>query len=190
MAIQNPDGTPYELTGSRQQYDPDNPEFDLFNTWDQEAIEIGGAPILYYEVKIQSSTIDPLYHSDQGKLWNPKPVCLYGFYDPAPTQHNITVFGPDVVGGDQMFEFNYQYVLQKLGHLPVVGSRFFTPHRKQNWRVEENHVEEYKLWGELRLQVMCVPWQSSLTDNSSKFQNPTTDGITFNSIRPNNKCND
>jgi hypothetical protein len=42
MAILNPDGKPYLLSGSLQQFDPENPEFDLFNTWDQEAIAIGG----------------------------------------------------------------------------------------------------------------------------------------------------
>jgi hypothetical protein len=43
MPILNKDGTPYQLTGSVQQFDPQNPNFDLFNLWDQEAILRGGS---------------------------------------------------------------------------------------------------------------------------------------------------
>jgi hypothetical protein len=183
MAINNPDGTPYLPTGSMQQFDPENPEFDLFNVWDQEAIEIGGSPILYYEVSIQANTMDPLYLEDRGKLWSPKPICLYGFYDPNPNIHDSTVWGGDSPG-ELMLEFNYQYILEKLGHPPVVGSRMHTVHRKQNWVVRQNNVEEYKLWGQLRLQCMCAAWQSSLSDNSDISTQAKPD-VSFNSIRSN-----
>ena len=61
MGILGNDGKPYKPAGSLQQFDPENTEHCLFNLWDQELIEIGGSPIFYYEVFIQSGTIDPLY---------------------------------------------------------------------------------------------------------------------------------
>lgn len=167
MAIKNPDGTPYQLAGSLQQFDPENPEFELFNTWDQEAIRIGGTPVYYYEVFIQMNTVDPLYIEDRGKMWSPRPICLYGYYEPVPTQNMMTTFGIDSPD-ELMFEFNYKEVLASIGHPPKIGSRLFTPHRRENWVIIQNNVEEYALWGELRLQVMCQRFQESLTTGEGK----------------------
>ena len=61
MGLLNSDGTPYKLSGSATQFDPQNPMFDLFNQWDQEAIQRGGSPLYYYEVIIQPDMIDPIY---------------------------------------------------------------------------------------------------------------------------------
>jgi len=164
MPLYNNDGSPYQLTGRIQSFDPENPELALFNIWDQEAIAIGGAPVLYYEVKIQVQTIDPIYLEDRGKLWCPVPICLMAIYDPVPSQNNMTVFGIDSPN-ELMFEFNYQDVIKRVGHPLRVGSRLFTPHRRENWVVVQNNVEEYKLWGQLRLQVMAKKFQESLTTN-------------------------
>ena len=160
--IRNPDGTPYQPTGSLQQFDPENPEFELFNTWDQEAIQIGGTPIFYYEVFIQSNTVDPLYLEDRGKMWATNPVNLYAFYDPIPAQNFVNTFGIDAPD-EIMFEFNYKDVLERLGHPPKVGSRIYTPHKRENWEIIQRSDEVYKMWGQLRLQVMCKRFQESYT---------------------------
>lgn len=188
MAIRNDDGSTYVPTGSLQQFDPNNPEFGLFNIWDQEAIAIGGTPVYYYEVKIQMNTVDPLYLEDRGKLWSPKPICLQGYYEPTSSKNDMTVFGVDSPD-ELMIEFNYQDVLAKIGHPPRIGSRFFTPHRRENWVLRQNNVEEFKLWGELRLQCMCGRFQESLTTGEGKVtqsspNTPLVPGtVNFNSIR-------
>lgn len=167
MPIRNQDGTPYSPTGSLQQFDPENTEFDLFNSFDQEAISIGGSPIYYYEVMIQSQTIDPVYWEDRGKIYADTPVCLMGIYNPVPSQNMMSVFGidsPDEI----MIEFNYRDVLDKVGHPLKIGSRLFTPHKKENWKIKQSNVEEFKLWGELRLQVMCERFQESLSIGEGK----------------------
>jgi len=74
MAIKNPDGSNFKVTNTLQQFDPENTELDLFNDWDKEVIEIGGAPIFYYEVFIQMNTVDELYVEDRGKIWSPHPL--------------------------------------------------------------------------------------------------------------------
>jgi hypothetical protein len=176
MPICNPDGTPYQLSGSLQQFDPENPEIDLFNTWDQEVIEIVGTPIYYYEVFIQSNTVDPLYMEDRGKLYSDKPICLYGFYNPIPSQNFMSTFGVDSPD-ELMFEFNYKDVLARLGHPPKIGSRLFTPHRRENWKILQCNVEEFKLWGEMRLQVMCEKFQEDRSIGEGRVTQaaPTTD---------------
>ena len=176
MAIKNPDGSVYHPTGSLQQFDPENPEHDLFNSLDQEVIEIGGIPIFYHEVFINMNTVDRIYVEDRGKLWSQHPVCLYGYYEPVPSQNMLGMFGidsPDEI----MFEFNYKYVLEKLGHPPKIGARLYTPHKKENWVVMQRNVEVFKLWGQLRLQVMCSKFQESLTTGEGKVTQKQPDFI-------------
>jgi hypothetical protein len=160
--IRNSDGSCYQLAGSIQQFDPENPEFNLFNLWDQEIIKQGGSPIFYYELMIQPQSVDPLYIEDRGKLWSTIPIQLYCFYDPQPNQNAQGMFGLD--SPDEMvFEFNFRDVLNRVGHSPKVGSRLFTPHKGENWEVIQRNDGEFKLWGQLRLQLICRKFQESAT---------------------------
>lgn len=167
MAIRNSDGSPFKLSGTMQQFDPENPEHDLFNLWDQEVIQIGGTPLFYYEVFINVNNIDELYVEARDKIWSEHPVCLYGYYDPIPSQNAMGAFGIDSPD-EMMFEFNYQHVLKTLGHAPKIGSRIYSPHKREHWQVIQRGTEVYKLWGELRLQVMCGRFQESITTGEGK----------------------
>jgi len=179
MAIRNPDGSVYRTSNSLQQFDPNNPEHDLFNIWDEEVIEIGGSPLYYYEVFINMNTIDELYVEDRGKLWSNCPKCIYGYYEPIPAQNYMTVFGIDSPD-EMMFEVNYRHALREIGHAPKIGSRIFTPHKRENWVVIQRNLEVYKMWGELRIQLMCQRFQESLTTGEGKVTQPS----------PNFKIND
>lgn len=167
MTIRNPDGSVVKPTGSLQQFDPENPEHDLFNLWDQEVIEIGGTPLYYYDLFINIQNIDELYLEARDKIWSPCEVCLYGYYDPIPSQNAMGMFGIDSPD-DMMFEFNYRHVLKKLGKPPKIGARIFSPHKGEHWVIIQRNVEVFKLWGELRLQVMCQRFQESLTTGEGK----------------------
>lgn len=167
MAIKNPDGSVYQPTGSLQQFDPASLEHDLFNVWDQEVIEVGGTPLFYYDVFININNIDELYVEARDKIYSQNPTQIYGYYEPIPSSNTMGVFGidsPDEI----MFEFNYRHVLRALGRAPKIGARIFSPHKKENWMVMQRNVEVFKLWGELRLQVMCVRFQESLTTGGGK----------------------
>ena len=160
--LYNSDGSQYKVVGSLQQFDPANPETNLFNLWDQEIIQIGGSPIMYYEVFIQSQTIDPLYQEDRGKIWSNIPVQLWAYYDPVEQQNFQTAFGID--SDDEItFELNYRQVLNTLGHPPKVGSRIFTPQKRENWEIIQRKVSEFRLWGELRLKLLCQRFQENVT---------------------------
>lgn len=167
MPILNPDGTPYKAAGSLQQFDPESPDHCLFNQWDEEIIRIGGSPIFYYEVIIPSGTIDPLYRESRGKMWSNIPIQLYCTYEPVPSQNLQSAFGIDSPD-EMMFEFNFQAVLRELGHPPKIGSRLFTPHKREDWEIIQRNTGEYKLWGELRLQLLCEKFQESVTTGEGK----------------------
>jgi len=165
--IYNCDGTPYKPSGTYQQYNPNNPEHDLFNSWDQESLRRGGSPIFYYEVFIQPQTVDPIYFEDRGKLFSPISVELWGNYEPVPSQNYMSAFGIDAP--DEMrFEVNYRATLKSIGHPPKIGSRIFTPHLRENWVVIQRNLGEFKLWGALRLELICQRFQESLTTGEGK----------------------
>ena len=167
MAIRNEDGSEYKLSGSLQQFDPENTEHDLFNLWDQEAIEIGGSPLFYYEIFININTIDELYVEDRGKMWSNHPKCFYGFYEPLPSQNYMSQFGVDSPN-EMMFEVNYRHIIQQLGHAPRIGARIYSPQRRENWQVIQRNAELYQMWGQLRMQIMCRQFQENLTTGEGK----------------------
>jgi hypothetical protein len=171
MAIKNPDGSDYKLSGGVQQYKPNSSEMDLFNTWDQEMIRMTGMPVEYYEYMPQANTIDPVFLEDRGALWNQTPMCLMALYDRGPQMNHRDMFGyggPDEV----MFNMNLKYVMDTLGHLPRLGSRLFTPHLRENWKIDQLNVAEFQLWGRIRLQVMCKKWQENNVNPSGVKDTP------------------
>lgn len=165
--IRNPDGTPYRVTGSIQQFDPDDPQHELFNLWDEEAILRGGSPIFYYEVLIQPQTVDPLYLEDRGKLFSSQPVQLWCTYEPVASQNVMNPFGIDSLE-EMKFELNYRAVLKAVGHPPKIGSRLYTPHLRQDWEIIQRNLGEFKLWGALRLELICKRFPESLTTGEGK----------------------
>jgi len=168
------DGKPYSVTGSRQQFDDGLPEHDLFNTWDEESIKIGGSPIFYYELFIDTNNVDPIYLESRIKMFNPHPVQLYAFYEPVPSQNLQTAFGIDSPD-DMIFELNYRSVLRDLGHVPKIGSRIFSPFLKENWVIIERKTGEMKMYGVVRLQLICQRFQEDDVSGTSVNKAPDVD---------------
>ena len=167
MGLLNKDGTPYKPQGSVQQFDPNNPMFDLFNLWDQEAIQRGGSPMYYYEVIIRPEMIDPIYLEARNKLFSNNPVQLWCTYEPISSQNVLNQFGIDAP--DEMtFELNYRSVLKNLGHPPKIGSRIFTPHLQENWVVVQRNLSEFKMWGVLRIELICQRFQEDVVTGDGK----------------------
>lgn len=167
MAIYRPDGTIYQPVGSMRQFNPDSPDHDILNRWDEEAIKISGTPLFYYEVFIQEQTIDPLYVEDRGKLWSSNPIVLYAYYDPIPSQNDQTEWGidsPDEI----IFQVNYRATLREIGHPPKIGSRFFTPHLSENWVLIQRNLGQFHKWGAIRLELICQRFQESTTTGEGK----------------------
>lgn len=171
MPLLNNDGTPYKLSGSVQQFDPQNPTSDLFNQWDQESIQRGGSPIFYYEVIIQPDMIDPIYLEARNKLFSNNPVQLWCNYEPIPSQNLLNQFGIDAP--DEMkFELNYKATLQSIGHPPKIGSRLFTPHLSENWVIIQRNLGEFKMWGVIRLELICQRFQEDVVTGDGKVSQP------------------
>lgn len=165
--IRNCDGTPYQLKPTLQQYNPGSRDLALINQIDAESIRIGGSPILYFEMLLQKQTIDPLYREDRGKIWSQCPVELYATYEPIGSQNYMNMFGMD--SSDQLkFELNLKATYKKLGYPPKIGSRIWTPHKKENWVIVERKVADFKFWGEFHLILECERFQEDLVTGAGK----------------------
>ena len=168
------DGKPYAVTGSRQQFDDGLPEHELFNTWDEEAIKIGGTPLFYYELFIDTNNIDPIYLESRAKIYSPNPIQLYGYYEPVASQNMQTAFGID--SPDEMiFEMNYRAVLRDVGHVPKIGSRIFSPFLKENWVIIERKTAEFKMYQVLHVQLICQRFQEDDVSGTSVNKIPDVD---------------
>lgn len=167
MGLKKLDGTPYQLNGSVQMFDPNSRMHDLFNLWDQEAILRGGSPIYYYEVIITPNMIDSVYNEARNKIFSNNPVQLWCTYEPIPSQNLLNQFGIDAP--DEMkFELNYRAFLQNVGHPPKIGSRLFSPHLGQNWNIIQRNTGEYKMWGALRLELICQLFQEDVVTGEGR----------------------
>lgn len=160
--LRDKNGQPYKPQGSIQQFDPESTQHCLFNLWDQEAIKMGGSPIFYHEVIINAGDIHPTYLEARSKLFNPVPIQLWAIYEPSPQVNFQDAFGLDSPG-QVIFECNYQDVLKRIGHPPKLQSRIHTPHKGEDWEILQLITGEYKMWGELRLQIVCEKFQDSVT---------------------------
>ncbi len=182
MAIYKADGTPYELNQDVRAYKPNSPEQQLLDEWDQEQIERNGAPLEYFDVFIDSNSIDPLYIESRNKVYSPIPIILWGFNIPNPSTFSMGIFGPD--GADEaLFEFNHAYLMSKLGFLPKPGARIFSPQKRENWVVEQSNTEISALHKIMRVQVFCHRFQESRTTSSGKVTQKSPGGYAIDSIK-------
>lgn len=167
MPLLNPNGTPYTTAGSLQHYDPESPQHDLFNLWDEEAIQQAGSPVYYKELYIPTGEIDTDYMEARGALFSPHPIQLWASYDPMASQNYMSAFGIDSMN-EVILELNYRAVLRTIGHPPKLGSIIYTPHLGENWEIIQRNLGEFKMWGALRLQLICRQFQESVTRQSGR----------------------
>ena len=92
---------------------------------------------------------------------------LWCNYEPIPSQNLLNQFGID--SPDEIkFEVNYRAVLQAVGHPPKIGSRIFTPHLSENWVIVQRNLGEFKMWGAIRLELICQKFQEDVVTGDGK----------------------
>lgn len=168
--IKNPDGTPYEL-GQIGHYDHKNPDHELFDSYDQEMIDIAGADIDYYRVVVDSN-VDPIYHEQRQKLFLQQPVRLQSVWEPA-----TPAWGDIGVGWSSeesmMFSFNLPDFLEKVKEMPRIGSLILTCDEGVYWEIVNTQInvpESRKMWGKHRIIVQATKHQGTITDYSPSGQ--------------------
>ncbi len=168
MTIKNCDGTPYQLSGSLNLFNPSNPDHALISSYDSQLINISGSPVFYYEVFIQThNTLDRLYREDRGKIFSNNPIQLTGYYEPIPSQNYMNQFGIDAPD-ELKIQFNYNDVLNAIGHPPKVGSRLRTVVKDENWVIIQRNAGDFFLYDQLRLTLIVQRFQESTTTGEGR----------------------
>ena len=111
-------------------------------------------------------------------MWSQDPVELFAWYEPIPAQLNQGLFGidgPDVL----VLSVNYQELVDRLGHLPIIGSRIYTPHLRENWEVIDRKLGDFYRWKVFRLQIHCQRFQESLTTGEGRVSQGDTPKPSF-----------
>jgi len=167
MPLLDNNGKPYRTSGTSQQFDPGNSQHNLFNLWDEDAIRLGGSPIYYYEMFISTGEIDTDYWECRGKLYSNNPIEIWAMYEPMAAQNYMSAFGVDSLN-EIILECNTKSVIKAIGHMPKVGARIYTPHLGENWEIIQRNLGEFKMWGALRVQLICRQFQESVTTSSGR----------------------
>ncbi|RDJ35469.1 MAG: hypothetical protein DWQ19_11680 [Crenarchaeota archaeon] len=169
MSLLTPDGRPYKTFGSLQVYQPDaeNPQIKLFNLWDEDTIRSFGSPLYYYEVFISPGEIDTTYIEARGKIYSNHPVEIWAVYEPLPSQNYQNQWGIESLN-EMVFECNAQAVIKAIGHMPKIGSRIYSPHLGENWKVVQRNLGEFKMWSALRVQLIAQQFQESATTSGGR----------------------
>ena len=179
MVIRNKDGSVYKPSGTLQQTNTEDQSHELFNKYDQELFQLGGSPILYYEVIIPKNKIDPLRIEARDKLFATSPIELYTFYDPMQSRMNAGLFGIDGPSDTISFFLNYRDTLEKIGHLPLVGSRLYTPHLGEDWEITDRKLADFQKYKVYHLQIDCQKFQETLTTQDGKVTKRDKERPTF-----------
>jgi hypothetical protein len=135
-----------QTSGLFSLYDPDNPDRQLFDVIEQEAITLGSAPMKYYRLNHRAQALDPLYHEAlagrrDAYQW---PITVHGYYeDPSPMQE-LTKYGINQPETIDVF-FNYNDLLNKLGKKIEKGDLFMTYDQKL-WEVMSSLIIDESLW--------------------------------------------
>jgi hypothetical protein len=178
--ILKPDGTPLQIQGrdSYKSYRPnDTTDIDLFNTYDQDLLEVAGAPIIYYPCYIDTN-YDSLYQESIDSIITQEGYQLFSYYQPVRPLQNLNVFGID--SNDELyFNFNIAKWKEVVGNMPLVKSLIFSVFDKTYWEIVQMDQEiPYRLWNKFRLQVHTKKYQISRSD-----KNPTRRDAGDNTIQ-------
>src|ERR1035437_712684 len=134
--ILKPDGTPVVLLGrdDYRSYRPDDDtDIDLFNKYDQELLELSGAPIIYYPCYIDTN-YDSLYQESIDSVIAQEGYKLYSYYQPVRPIQSLNVFGID--SNDELyFNFNIAKWKEIVVAMPIVKSIIFSVFDKTYWEI-------------------------------------------------------
>jgi hypothetical protein len=167
-------GKPYQVSGSLQTFDQNNPDLNLMHRLNDELYRIYGSPALFYPILINVDNVDKLYIEDRTKLWGPG-IEIFVLYTPMPSVFKQDMFG--IEGQmDVMLECHNLSLIQALGQAPRIGSKIFLPLKREWFQVVSAQNDKFYMWNQFGINLICQRFQETLTDasNTPSAQDQTT----------------
>jgi len=129
---------------------PDNPDINLLNLIDDEIIRLAGSKLLYYKYHQVDNDFDDVYMEQRNKPISTDPVIVYGHYEPRALEQNLTQFGIELQN-DQVFIFNMDYILRRLGRRPHPGDVVMPKFQEQKYEIFEVQEDSFEVYGVFHL---------------------------------------
>jgi hypothetical protein len=129
-------------------YDQSNPDINLFNMIDDEAIKLTGSPILYFKYLGNETSFDKIYLEDRNKIIAKEGILVVGHFDPKIIEENLSEFGIELTN-DQVFTFNKSYLEYRLERSVKVGDVIqpkFQNIKYEIFEVQEDSFEAYGVY--------------------------------------------
>jgi hypothetical protein len=171
-------GKPYQLSGSLQMFDQNNPDLAMLHSINAELYRIYGSPALFFPILINVDNVDKLWIEDRTKLWAPG-IEIFVLYTPLPAVFQQGQFGIDGPM-DLVLETHNQSLIAALGQAPRIGSKIFLPLKREWFVLTAAQNENFALWNQFGINLICQRFQETVTDasGSPSLANQTT--TTFN----------
>jgi hypothetical protein len=128
-------------------FDEDNPDIGLFNSIDQEIINLGGSKMTIYKYEREDTNIDDLYGEDTFKKTYTRRYAV-GHYEPSLIEENLSEFGIELQN-DQFFTFNKTYIEALLGRDLLPGDIIhptFQNFLYEVYEVQEDRFDNYGVY--------------------------------------------
>ena len=120
-----------------QYFDPDNPQHEMINAWDQDAIYMYGLQMRYYKIKPieDQQYFNEMYGENPAReyegavleedsryafLTEMSPMVVFGLYDPSELTQSLTEHGTDTKRTATIW-FNRVYIRTAVGRDPILG---------------------------------------------------------------------
>lgn len=150
-------------------FDPKNPDLGLFNILDEEQIRLSGSKLLYYKYFQSEGTVDPIYMEERQKVIHSQPLSVFGHYNPAPIEENLTQFGIELTS-EQLFIFNKSSIEVSLGRSPIPNDIIQPKFQNIKYEIFEVQEESFEIYGVYHL--VCAA--KILRDSELVLEEPLT----------------
>jgi hypothetical protein len=141
-------------------YDPTNPDRQLFDIIEQEAIELSSPPMKLYILVRSDVDIDCVYGEAVIRDGFLEPITVFGDYeDPTPIQI-LEKFGIDEQESLDI-QFNLNYIINKIGVIdteanPVPMGSYVITYDNKVWEVMSSIIIDESLWRAQHLNVKVI----------------------------------
>jgi len=148
-------------------FDPSNPDINLFNSIDAEAIRLSGSKMYLYKYYQSEGNYDEVYMEDRQKTISREPITVMGHYEPSVLEEHLSQFGIELTN-DQLFTFNKSYIESIVGRTLIPGDIIKPYFQNQKYEIIEVQEDSFESYGVYHL----IATAKLLRDSESTVDTP------------------
>lgn len=158
-------------------FDPLNPDINMFNSIDDEAIRLSGSKMYLYKYFQSKENYDDVYMEDREKVISREPITVVGHYEPSVIEEHLSQFGIEITN-DQLFTFNKSYIETLVGRALIPGDiikPYFQNLKYEIIEVQEDSFEAYGVYHLIATAKVLRDSETTVDTHLKKTSDPLTD---------------